>query len=92
MRKLVLAWMFSALAWSTAMAQPVAEQMTCQQARDYFATYGVIYKSVHGQVLPIRRGVPIGVNIACTGPYSFRFTYSTRTLDNPRCVSPHYCS
>lgn len=75
-----------------AAAQPIAEQMTCQQAIDYFAANGVIYKTVRGNVMPIRQGIPIGYALpGCYGPGYKRFTYRIPTLDTPRCVISHYC-
>ena len=73
-------------------AQQIAQQLTCAQVRADFAAKGVIYKSVNGRVLPIRQGIPIdrARSLFC-GRQSSRFTNSTPTLDNPRCVFSAYC-
>ena len=72
-------------------AQTSAEYMTCSQAKSFFATNGMIYVNVHGQVLPISRGIPLTEPLYCTGPNRDRFTYSTQTQDQRRCVISHYC-
>jgi hypothetical protein len=77
-----------------ANAQQIAENMTCQQAKAYFEAHGVIYKKVHGSVLPITRGIPISRSgsLICTGRYSDQFTYSVQTRDSRRCTISTYCS
>jgi hypothetical protein len=77
-----------------ANAQQLAENMTCQQAKAYFEAHGVIYKSVHGSVIPITRGIPISRSgsLICTGRYSNQFTYSLQTRDSRRCTISTYCS
>jgi hypothetical protein len=76
---------------TSAGAQTLAEQMTCVQAKTYFAANGVVYVNVLGQVLPINRGIPLTEPLYCTGPNRDRFTYSTRTQDKRNCVISHYC-
>ena len=76
---------------ATTYAQTSAEQMTCAQAKSFFATNGIIYVNVHGQILPINRGIPLTEPLYCNGPNRDRFTYSTRTQDQRRCVISHYC-
>ena len=91
MRIFALVLVSIGLSATSALAQQ-AEAMTCGQAIEYFARYGVIYKQVHGKTMPIRKGIPIAQPIACYGPNRQRFTYRLQTLDNPRCVISHYCS
>ena len=93
MARVTIAFLLVALTGTPVLAQaPLAEQMTCQQAKDYFAQYRIIYKRAHGQVLPIRQGIPLSEPLFCAGPNRYRFTYGLQTLDSRRCVISHYCS
>jgi hypothetical protein len=73
---------------SVASAQQTAEQMNCAQAVAYFASNGVIYKSVHGTVLPISMGIPVGARKQhqCLGRGKSWRNYTMKTLDIPRCA------
>lgn len=76
-----------------AAAQAPAETMTCAQAVAYFASNGVIYKTVHGKLLPIRIGSPIATTgtLECRGRGRMQRRYSVKTVDQPRCAVSLYC-
>ena len=81
------------MAASNAGAQAAAETMTCAQAVDYFARNGVIYKTVHGKLLPIRIGSPVATTstLECRGRGRMQRRYTVKTVDQPRCAVSLYC-
>jgi hypothetical protein len=90
----VLSMLLLAMVTTTpAMAQKLADQMTCEQLIRAFEVNGVIYKRVNGKALPVRVGIPIrqsgGLNC---GPNNYqRRTGSARTIDSARCTYAVYC-
>lgn len=76
-----------------AHAQQAAEGLTCEQAVAQFARAGVIYKTVHGSLLPMRAGVPVAQagSVRCGGRGRVLRRNTVRTVDNPRCVYSVSC-
>jgi hypothetical protein len=72
-----------------AQAQTVADNMTCQQAINYYEKNGRISKYTNGKnVIPIYSGVPVSKmkQLECTSE-GIRF----KTTDNPRCMVAYKC-
>ncbi len=72
-----------------ANAQAIADNMTCQQAINYYERNGRISKYAHGKnVIPIYNGVPVSrrrqLKCSSTG---IRF----KTTDNTRCTVAYKC-
>ncbi|GIL00777.1 MAG: hypothetical protein BroJett030_06760 [Alphaproteobacteria bacterium] len=92
MRHLPLAMILVGLA-VPAHAQQAAEGLTCEQAVAQFARSGVIYKTVHGSLLPMRAGVPVAQadSVRCGGRGRVLRRNTVKTVDNPRCVYSVSC-
>ena len=72
-----------------ANAQAVADNMTCQQAINYYEKNGRISKYAHGKnVIPIYNGVPVSKRrqLKCSST-SIKF----KTTDNARCTVAYKC-
>jgi hypothetical protein len=70
-------------------AQAIADNMTCQQAINYYEKNGRISKYTHGKsVIPIYNGVPVSKRRQqkCTTA-GIRF----KTTNNPRCIVAYRC-
>jgi hypothetical protein len=76
-----------------AQAQVVSQNMSCGQAVAQFQNSGMVYKSVHGQALPIRVGVPVAYRHSLRCEIDERATpYWVPTTDTRRCVISYHCT
>jgi hypothetical protein len=78
---------------SAALAQQVADQMTCSEAVAHYERFRQIDTIVNGEVLPIDQGTPIrqAENLNCNADQGSRFETMVKTTDDPQCVIAAYC-
>lgn len=77
-----------------ASAQPLADQMTCEQAVAYYEKHGVIYVLANGTfAVPLKIGVPVSeaATLQCEGRGASPRPYTVGTSDAWRCTIAVTC-
>jgi len=71
-----------------------ADQMTCEQAIQYYEQHGRIYVKAHGKnVVPVWLGKPVSKSspMNCKGSNTGMQWYMLKTKDNNQCKVCSYC-
>ena len=79
---------------SQAAAQALADQMTCEQAINYYEKNGVIYVIANGRfAVPLRPGTPIrqAATLQCADQGRSPRAYTISTRDTWRCAIAVTC-